>query len=572
MRRGPITGAAALVLAAACALLYADRLSGPFLFDDQQSVVDNATIRGPGLARALQPERDTPMAGRPLANLSLALDYAWFGLEPVAYHATNLLLHFAVALLGFLLLRELLGSAAFSPRVRARAGALALASALLFVVHPLCVEEVLYTSQRTESLAALAYLGVLLLLARAAANARAARYVLPLAALGLLGAGSKEVFATAPVIALLFDRAFFAGSLRGALRARLPLHATLLACLIPIAWLQRGDPRPGSVRFAEADYLIAQAQIIPHYFAVALWPAHPVLDYGPLLPQSAAAAWPYLLGTGLLVAACALLCVTHPRLGFPGAFIFGVLAPSSSLFSIHTEVGADRRFYLPLLALLACCVLLAEALLAWLQARRAPPAGAAPWLLGGCALLAAGALGARARAHASDFASLRAAWQSAAQARPQNPRAHYNLAKALAAEGDVPGAVAELRAALARDPDYAEAHANLGGLLLAQGRQAEALAHMRRSAELRPGDAQAHYDYGLGLGVAGHFAQAAAELAQCVRLEPQRIAARVRLALALARAGRMPEAQAQASWLRAHAPGHPEVQALQRMLEAAPQP
>ena len=77
-RAGWVWGAA---LACVTLLVYANSLKGPFVFDDLLSVVENASIRDlsrPGAV--LQPERELPTAGRPLVNLSFALNYAVGGL------------------------------------------------------------------------------------------------------------------------------------------------------------------------------------------------------------------------------------------------------------------------------------------------------------------------------------------------------------------------------------------------------------------------------------------------------------------------------------------------------------
>jgi hypothetical protein len=55
-------------------LIYSNSLSSPFVFDDQNSIIGNPQIRQIWpLSAALSPPRDTPVAGRPLVNLSFAL-------------------------------------------------------------------------------------------------------------------------------------------------------------------------------------------------------------------------------------------------------------------------------------------------------------------------------------------------------------------------------------------------------------------------------------------------------------------------------------------------------------------
>jgi hypothetical protein len=440
---------AALWLALACCAVYLGNLSGPLLFDDEQTITGNPTLSPLRFPGVLLPLQETPVAGRPVVNLSFALNRALLGDSPTAYHAVNLALHMLVTWLAFFLIRITLQHAQLSPSIKSRAGPLAFAATLLFGVHPIGVELVLYATQRTESLVALFYLAALLILATSARRGiTTVTQIALMLACSLLGAGSKEVFATAPLLALFFDRAFFAGSFAGALRARAGLYLALAVSWVPTLILQHGHPRPFSVGFVELDYLLAQAKIIPGYFMTVFWPAHPVLDYGPLLPQSDPDKWLWLALGGLVVLAGARLAFTRPRLGFLAVCVLGILAPSSSLFSVHTEVGAERRMYLPLLVLLVYACLGLSLLFDRFAARVSLSAGMRSRLQVLAVCAAALALGEKARAYGASFESPQRAWSTAAAARPQNPRAHYNLAETYRREGNLVAAEAAYRAAL----------------------------------------------------------------------------------------------------------------------------
>ena len=148
----------AIVLVAGI-LTYANSLSGPFILDDQSTIADNQQIRewwSP--SSVLVPETDTAIAGRPIVNLSFAVNYAIGGLDVRGYHAGNIAIHLICALLAFGVMRRTLEL----PRMRDRFGGssanLACAVALLWVVHPLNSEVVDYLTERTESLMALFYL------------------------------------------------------------------------------------------------------------------------------------------------------------------------------------------------------------------------------------------------------------------------------------------------------------------------------------------------------------------------------------------------------------------------------
>lgn len=507
---------------------YGGQLSGPFVFDDEQAITGNASIRALGSAALLSPPRETPVAARPLVNLSFAVDYALFGPNPGAFHAVNLALHALCVLIGFASLGRLLSSSALPAGVRASAEWCAFASALLFAVHPLASEVILYASQRTELLVAACYLGAMLVLIRAAASGERPS-VLAAAALGVLGACSKEVFVTAPLLALFLDRAFYAGTFRRALRVRARFYAALSICLPVALALQIGAPRSQSVRFGEPAYLMAQAKVILGYFGAAFWPTSLAIDHGPLpLAIDALALAPWVIAMGLLALAAGVLAFTHPRLGFLGVWVLGILAPSSSVFSIHTEVGADRRFYLPLLGVCAYVVVGAAACLA-----RALPVGRPIRALSFAAVaLATLALAWTAHRHAASYASVRAVWQAVVRAYPENPRGHFNLGETYRREGDSQRAMASFRDALARKETYAEAHINLGNLLITQGALSQGLGHLQRGAQLAPGDADARYNLAIALSLTGHGEAALVELEECLRLEPGHAAARRKLEVA----------------------------------------
>ena len=82
-------------------LVYANSLSAPFIFDDEATIVENTSIRDLRSADVWVPSREAPTAGRPLVNVSFAINYALGGLNVVGYHVLNITLHIVCALLIF---------------------------------------------------------------------------------------------------------------------------------------------------------------------------------------------------------------------------------------------------------------------------------------------------------------------------------------------------------------------------------------------------------------------------------------------------------------------------------------
>ena len=128
-------------------LTYANSLSGPFIFDDRATVLDNASIRDlRNIGAVLAPPTETPVAGRPLVNATFAINYALDGLDVAGYHVVNIALHLLCAALVFAIVRRTMTSLKPETRFQDYGDDLAFASALIWVVHPLNSEVVNYLS------------------------------------------------------------------------------------------------------------------------------------------------------------------------------------------------------------------------------------------------------------------------------------------------------------------------------------------------------------------------------------------------------------------------------------------
>ena len=120
----------AIVIAGLAA--YRNSFSGPFIFDDYQVIRDNTLIRH------LWPIWSFAWSSfRPVLNLTLAVNYAVGGLHVWGYHAVNLAIHLLAALVLFGVVRRTLLTDRLRARYQRYAPWLALAVALLWVVHPL---------------------------------------------------------------------------------------------------------------------------------------------------------------------------------------------------------------------------------------------------------------------------------------------------------------------------------------------------------------------------------------------------------------------------------------------------
>ncbi|HEX3729123.1 MAG TPA: tetratricopeptide repeat protein [Opitutaceae bacterium] len=570
---------AAGILALGAAAAYATSFTGAFVFDDGPGIVDNPTIRNLWPLPLWAPANTTP-AGRPLVNLSLALNYAVSGQKAWSYHAFNLLVHLLGAFALFGLARRTFRRPALRDRFGAAAGWLGLATALLWLVHPLQTEAVTYVVQRAEAMMGLFYLLTLYGFARGAEEGR--RWLVISAGACLLGMLCKEVMVSAPVIVLLYDRTFVAGSFAEAWRKRRGYYLALAATWIPLVLLllsaggRRGESSGFDVGVSAPDYWKTQIPALAHYLRLTVWPRPLVFDYGTLwVAGLRPLLWPAVPVALLLAVTLAGFWRRSP-LGFAGAWFFAVLAPTS-IVPGATQMIVEHRMYLALAPLLGAAV--AAAYAAFGRAVWAPFAAAA---LAGIVLTAH-----RNQAYRSELAL----WADTVAKRPESARAHagfgYDLGQAGKAEeavaeyrkalelrpgvmartdlgdalgdaGHLPEAEAEYRRALAQNPNYVRAHNELGQVLARQDRLPEAIAEYQEALRLMPSHAIAHNNLGAAYWKLGRAAEAMAEYRRAVTLDPDYAEAHDNLGLALAgQPGGLPEAISEYRRALALRPGDP---------------
>jgi tetratricopeptide (TPR) repeat protein len=580
-------------------LTYWNSLSGPFLFDDQRSIVENVQIRRLWpLSAAVSPPRETPVAGRPLVNLSFAINYALGGLDVRGYHLFNVAIHLLCALILFGIVRRTLASSKLrdgmdaSEELRGGRGPtiqkptnLAWVCALIWMLHPLQTESVNYLTERTESMMGLFYLATLYCSIRAVGTARAGSWQAASIVSCALGMACKESMVTAPAVILLYDRVFLFDSFNESLRLRWRLYLGLAATWLELAALMSGGPRASSVGFSTGvspwTYLLNQTVMVAHYLRLALWPQGLVLDYG--LPQAITlgGVMPAAVVVIALLLATIIGLVFRPFLGFLGAWFFITLAPTSSVIPISTEVGAERRMYLPLAAIVVLAVMLGRLLLNRVTAVVAPtgrlanipvqPVLSCLVVSVVCGLLAAGTI-LRNREYESSLSIAR----TIIERRPHG-RAHYLLGTELISLGghhdeamdhlreaarDYPGAryalgtelvatgrpdegVEQLQEFIRLLPSHLNvipAREMIGRVLMSQGKFDAAAEQFTRLLETAPSFADAHGYLGDVLLAQKRFQDAIRQYRQFLELRPASARAHTNLGLALAESGRLDEA------------------------------
>jgi len=522
-------------------LAYVNTFTVPFLLDDNAGIVENDSIRHlwpPG--RMLSPPGQTTVAGRPVANVTFAVNYALGGLNVLGYHILNLAIHVLAALVLFGIVRLTLRTPGLENAYGAAASPLALVVALIWLVHPLQTESVTYVVQRVESLMGLFYLLTLYCAIRGFTSERV-WWSVGAVAFCALGMATKEVMVSAPLMVLLYDRVFVSGSFREVFRRRWKPYVGLAATWVILAALVATGPRIRTVGFefkdmAVLDYALAQGPIVLHYLRLAFWPQPLVFDYGWVMPQATVGVAPGVLAMTGVFAASVLALVFRPRLGFLGAWFFLILAPSSSVLPIRTELAAEHRMYLPLAAVVVLVVVGCRWVGLSLPRSWRRPAGA------GLAVVVVALLGYAARQRNGDYRSPLVMWTDTVAKQPDNFRAQNNLGSELKDAGRLDEAITHYREAIRLKPDCQPAYCNMGTALTLRGEYAEAVDSFARALLLKPDDDITHYHVGYCLLRLGGTAEAVKHFRQAAALTPTDARRRQDIAAMLAGYGEVEEA------------------------------
>ena len=516
-----------LLIIASCVAVYSNSLHNAYVFDDLISIVGNDSIRSLWpIGRTFDPPIESTSLGRPILNLSLAINHAWDGTDVVGYHVVNIAIHTLAALTLLGIARRTFRWPRVAEPLRSRGEGLSLAIALVWAVHPLQTESVTYVVQRAESLAGLFYLLALYCMMRgaAASERRGASSALVWNFLSVaacfLGVGTKEVVVTAPFLILLYDRAFVSNDWKEVFSKRGGLYSGLFLSWV---WLARlvidAGGRAGTAGFGTSvgvwEYFQAQWWAITHYLRLAFWPDHLLLDYGerPFPPTFGV----YVCGAALfaLFSMSVVAWWRIPMLSWLGLSFFALLSPSSSVVPVATQFAAEHRFYLALAPVIALTMIFVDAV--W---RKASPRMADGFMPAVAVSIVVALFGARTWIRNRDYRTTVGMYARLAADIPLNARAHSGWAVASFTEGDMDTALREFTKTIELNPEYPRAHFNRGCVWLDRGELDKAMADYDRALELNPKDEPAMVGRGQALQRKGAYEDALIAFNRCIEVFP----------------------------------------------------
>lgn len=331
-----------------------------FVYDDAVYIQGNQLIRHWDIISMFaQPVLGT-RAG--IYMLLCTIEYYLFGLDPIWWHLTSLVLHTSVSLLAFFLSRRI-----FRASGLANANRLALLASFLFAVHPMRVESVVWASEQKDLLYGIFYIAGLIcyLRYRETSKAKGAKLLWFATGLFILSCLSKGMAVTFPIVILLLDAFIVPYSDRRAFLGSLPWKMGLLVISILVGidavHAQHSSQATGFIHHSWANQIMFSCVSFWKYIGMFFIPIdQAVLHLYPLPDSSGCYPAPYYLapvGIALLIVAFAAATWKFRASNTGRIVLFGIAFFAANVVlvlqfkSVGYAMWAERYTYLAYLGL-----------------------------------------------------------------------------------------------------------------------------------------------------------------------------------------------------------------------------
>ncbi|HEY1267707.1 MAG TPA: tetratricopeptide repeat protein [Candidatus Binatia bacterium] len=570
------TALAFALIAALGFIAYANGLRNGFHFDDYEGIRDNPALRDlkniPGFfIRPVLFRFTYQVDWRPILQITYALNYAIGGSNSTVYHATDLLFHIVAACMIFLIAGEILNQS------EGRAVSLntipafwiALAPALLFVVHTVNTQTVNYSWARSSLLAALFYMIAVYCHMRGPFNARSpggTRWHAGALIAFALGLATKATAVSLPAMLLAHEILLLNPAGRSPVMfyvkepRRLLKHLPTAAILIAYLWLRldltpgikyhvTGTPWVAGGGGGRKTYLLTQLRAWVYYLKLYLWPDPLIFDYSSFGWSRSLADTRVLISLAIIAAIVIgawLVRKRDPLLTFGVAWFFIALLPEASIF-VRPDAVTGHRPYLAYAGLSIAAVLFAVVLADIVRRRLRPTSrlnGRFAFACGAALAVAVAGLTAATIRRNLDWRDDLVLWTDVLKKDPDNIRALIGLGLQYGERADYMQARRFLDEAIRLAPRKAEAYLYRGNINILVGDYDAALADLNNAVAKRPWLLYGHIYRGDTYRETGRYDDAEKDYQTALRMNPDAADAYYGIALVYWKQNRLPEATA----------------------------
>ena len=556
-------------------------------WDDDRNFAGNPYYRGLGWTQVRWMWTSFYMGHyMPLTWMTLGVDYLLWGMNPLGYHLTNLLLHAANAGIFYFVVVWILRLALPLPPERDHALTFSAGlAALLFAVHPLRVESVAWVTERRDLLSGFFYLLTLLAFLRSCERSERSRWPYWLS-VALFGCAllSKSMAVSLPAVLLILE-VYPLRRLGGSIGWWTKPARRIYLEKVPFVVLA-GVASAVAFKGQAVVHNMTPLTLLPmsHRLAVS---AYGLAFYllKTIVPSSLSPLYelPFTMNPGemrFILSYAAVLALTaialalrHRVPGMAAAWLAYVvcLLPVLGIFQNGPQIAADRYTYLAglgwailagggivfccrssirsglVVGSLAMCIVAASAVLTWKQVQVWHDSESL-WTyalsIDPNSSVARNNLGHELIRQSRLGDALRHFEQSprTQQRKSADAEAHNNWGLALLGQGKPTSAIEQFQQALRIAPNLVAAHSNWGTALIQQGKPAEAIAHFQIALAIQPDLADTHINWGAALLQQGRAAEAIEHFRQAARIKPHDAPAHTNWGVALLQLGKRTEA------------------------------
>ena len=510
----------------------------------------------------------------PLTWISLALDYAFWGLSPFGFHLTNNILHtvntFIVVILVVKLLEAWVPSRQQTPPLYPpQEGSyivIAAVTGLLFGLHPIHVESVAWVSERKDLLCAMFFLLGTLAYTKYVSGGGGLRnknymLVVFLFALALL---SKPMAVSLPAVLLLldwypFNRIWSMKSFLSAFLEKLPLIALgLVSSVLTVLAQKAGGAIPSSAMIPLSSRVLVAAESLLSYLWKMIWPMN-LIPYYQYPTNISLFSAEYLLSI-ILVSGITAACIVMAKkqklwLAVWGYYVITLL-PVIGIIQVGAQVMADRYTYLPSLGPFILISLIA----AWLWKKSVRWRSSWAGLVIVAAILIVGFLSFLTYKQMAIWKDSLNLWSYAAGRAPEDPRIHSNLGFVYYSSNMPDKALEQYMIAIKLRPDYAEVYNKLGAIYQDRNMPDKAIEQYLIAIKLKPEYIDAHSNLAIIYQERNMPDKAINELQTVIRLKPDQAAAHLNLGTLYYKMGQMENARRELITALKITPNDPQAQ------------
>ncbi len=575
-------------------LVYLPALQNGFVnWDDNKYVTENPHIQSLNLRLLKWAFFEFYFSNwHPITNISYAVDYAIWGLNPFGYHLANNIFHSLNTFLVVLLSMQILTvTGRLSDKAILMASAI---TGLLFGIHPIHVESVAWVSERKDVLCAFFFLLSLMSYIRYAVNLLTPSFPLKLRGMKggyllsliffILALMSKPMAVTLPVVMLILDWYPLGRLKRGNVKAvfieKLPFFALSLASSV-ITILAQGEAIVSEEYVPFLRRIIYSGNALLFYLYKFFFP-DVLLPFYPH-PKNIFSLYHSHFLLALTITVITIFSILYKNkkilIVILGCY-FVTLLPVLGIIQVGMQAAADRYAYLPSISIflflgasigyfyirgkknvriflvifsVSLLVLLGyktgkqihiwkDSITLWRHAITELPARPETYYTSAELY---NNLGAAYMEHKTDNKMLDMAiqaYRTAIELKPDYSKPFYNIGIIYSLKGQLETAVQTYKMVLLMDPDYAAVYLSLGDVYFKMGLIDKAIEHFQIAIRLKPDLTDAYNNLGIIYIETGMIDKAIGDFQTALKINPNHADVHFNIALAYEKKGMMGEA------------------------------